>query len=183
MTSEDHHAESSLLDGSIIEVYAQLTTTNARTFKFLLDYGTGLFDCSKILLLHIAWYKHDPECGCRGDCLLRGLLDLGADPNFRGSSSRITPLQIAVILGDLDGVSILLDAGADPNDTGSSEGTVWEDGTPMSRFNHLNGHSALYICRNFECYLEEREDDFEVIEETLLRYSHQWDCGLVGLMI
>ena len=170
-TSEDHDAESYLLDGSIIEVYAQLTTTNARTFKFLLDYGAGLFDCSKVLLLHIAWHKHDPECGCRGDCSLRGLLDLGADPNFRGSSGRITPLQIAVVMGDLDGVSFLLNAGADPNDTGSSEGTVWEAGTPMSRFNHLDGHSALYICRNFKCYLEERQENFEMIEETLLRYG------------
>ena len=170
-TSENHHAESYLLDGSIIEVYAQLKTTNARTFKFLLNYGAGLFDCSKILLLHIAWHKHDSEFGCRGDCSLRRLLDLGADPNVRGSSSRITPLQIAVILGDLDGVSILLDAGADPNVTGSSEGTVWEDGTPMSRFNHLDGYSALYICSNFECYLEERKGNFELIEETLLRHG------------
>ena len=170
-TSEDHHAESYLLDGSIIEVYAQLKTTNARTFKFLLDYGVGLFDCSKILLLHIPWHKHDPECGCRGDCSLRGLLDLGADPNCRGSSSRITPLQTAVILGDLDGVSILLDAGADPNHTGSGQGTVWEDGTPMSRFNHLDAYSALYTCRNFECYLEERKDNIETIEEALLRYG------------
>ena len=98
-------------------------------------------------------------------------MDLGADPNVKGSGSRITPLQIAVILGDLDGIGILLDAGADPNDTGSSEGTVWEDGTPMSRFNHLNGHSPLYICKNFECFLEERQLNFEIIEETLLRHG------------
>lgn len=167
--------ESYLLDGSIIEVYAQLSTTNARIFKLLLDYGAALFDCSKILLLHISCHKHDPEYGCQGDCPLRRLLELGADPNSRGS--RITPLQIAVLSGDVDGVSILLDAGADPNDTGSSEGTAWEDGTLMSRFNHLDGASALYICRKFGCYLEEsdrslwRDPSFEVIKKILLRYG------------
>ena len=161
-------AESYLLDGSIIEVYAQLTTTNALTFKLLLDYGAGLFDCSKILLLHIARHNHDPECGCQTDCPLRRLLELGADPNSRGS--RITPLQIAVMSGDLDGVITLLDAGADPNDTGSSEGTVWEDGTLMSRFNHLDGASALYICRKVVCH-SRRACYLEKIEGILLRYG------------
>ena len=171
----DDRAECYLLDGSIIEVYAQLTKTDALTFKLLLDHGAGLFNCSKILLLHVAFHEHDPEYGCRGECLLRRLLKLGADLNSR--KSRITPLQIAVISGDLDGVSLLLDAGADPNGTGSSEGTVWEDGTPMSHFNHLHGASALHICRNFRYYTKRghlmpgREDHLERIEETLLRYG------------
>ena len=170
-------AESYLLDGSIIEIYAQIEAANARSFKLLLDYGAGLFDCSKILLLHISSHKHDPEYGCQGDCQLRRLLELGADPTSR--SCRITPLQIAVISGDLDGVSILLDAGADPNDTGSSEGTLWEDGTLMSRFNHLDGASALNICRKFGSDLDESQDrlwrdpNFEKIEGILLRYRAQ----------
>ena len=169
------YARSYLLDGSIIEVYAQLTNPDAPPFKLLLDYAAGLFDSSKILLLHIARHNHKLEYGCRGDCPLRRLLKLGADPNSR--NSRITPLQIAVISGDLDGVSILLDAGADPNDTGSSEGTVWEDGMLMSLFNHLHGASALHICRHFKYYIEHihlelwSEDNFEMIEETLLRYG------------
>ena len=175
--TSDYYGKVCLLDGSIIEVYAQLTTKNTPTFKLLLDYGAGLFDCAKILLLHIARHNHDPECECRGYCPLRRLLELGADPNSRGS--RITPLQIAVYSGDLDGVSALLDAGADPNNTGSSEGTVWEDGTFMSRFNHLEGASALHICRNSERYLEKshvrrwREPNFETIEGFLLRYGAQ----------
>ena len=169
----DEYAECYLLDGSIIEVYAQLTKTDALTFKLLLDHGAGLFNCSKILLLHVAFHEHDPEYGCRRECLLRRLLKLGADLNSR--NSRITPLQIAVISGDLDGVSLLLDAGAEPTGTGSSEGTVWEDGTPMSHFNHLHGASALHICRKFGYYIERghlmprREDHLERIEETLLR--------------
>ena len=168
---DGHRANLYLFDGSIIEVYAQLETAGSRTFKFLLDYGAGLFDSSKILLLHIASHDHDPIFRCQEDCSLRGLLDLGADPNFRDSSSRIASLQIAVVLGDLNGVRMLLDAGADPNNTGSSEATVWEKGTLMSRFNCLDGHSALYICRNDECILEERKDNLEMIEETLLRYG------------
>ena len=170
-TSGTNPDEFYLLDGSIIEVYAQLRADDPRTFKLLLDYGAGLFDSSKILLLHIASHYHDGPSDCQEECSLRVLLDLGADPNLRDSSSRITPLQIAVVLGDIDGVRTLLDAGADPNGTGSSEGTVWEDGTPMSRFNYLDGQSALYICRNDECFMGKREAKFEMIEETLLRHG------------
>ena len=168
------HAESYLFDGPLIEVYAQLRTNNSRIFKFLLNYGAGLFDSSKILLLHIASHDHDAEFGCQEDCSLRVLLDLGADPNFRGSSSKIASLQIAVRMGDWDAVRMLLDAGADPNDTGSSEATIWEKGTPMSRFNYLNGQSALYICKNDGYFVKKRAEYFDMMEEiveTLLRYG------------
>ena len=119
----DDIEKSYLFDGSIIEVYAQLTTT---------------------------------------------------DPNSRGS--RITPLQIAIQLGDLAAVRTLLDAGVDPNNTESSEGTIWEDGTLISYFNHLDGASALYICREFGLYLEKGHprlwrEPFKRIEKTLLRYG------------
>ena len=162
-----------ILDDSIIEVYAQVSAGQHLIFPLLLDHGAGLFDCSKVLLLYVGCHEHNFEEA--GGCLLRRLLALGADPNSRGS--RITPLQIAVDSGDLDGVRILLDAGADPNDTGSSGETLWEDGTLISRFNCLDGASALYICRNFECIrldsceVNLREESRRMIEETLLQYG------------
>ena len=164
--------KSYLFDGSIIEIFAQLVISSAFPLMLLLEYGAGLFDCSKVLLLYIGSHLHDFEG--TGYCPLRKLLELGADPNSRGS--RITPLQIAVVLWDLDGVRTLLNAGADPNGIGSSGGIAWEDGTFMSRFNHLEGASALHICRNYEytgLYLESeyREKDLEMIEATLLQYG------------
>ena len=169
----EHMDEKSyLFDGSIIEILAQLAISYATPLMLLLDYGAGLFDCSKVLLLYIGSHVHDLKGA--GHCPLRKLLELGADPNSRGS--RITPLQIAVVSWDLDAVQTLLNAGADPNDIGSSGGTVWEDGTFMSRFNHLDGASALYICRNFE-YIgpqimkKYKEMDLGMIEATLLQYG------------
>ena len=165
-------ARSYSFDGSIIEIFAQLAISDAPPLILLLDYGAGLFDCSKVLLLYIGSHVHHFEGA--GYCPLRRLLELGADPNSRGS--RITPLQIAVVSWDLDGVRTLLDAGADPNDIGSSGGTVWEDGTFMSRFNHLDGASALYIYRSFE-YIgakllkEHRKKNLKMIEATLLHYG------------
>ena len=164
--------KSYLLDGSIIEIFAQLAISSAIRLMLLLDYGAGLFDCSKVLLLYIGSHLHDFEG--TGYCPLRKLLELGADPNSRGS--RITPLQIAVGSWDFNGVRTLLNAGADPNGIGSSGGIAWEDGTFMSRFNHLEGASALHICKNYEYtgpYLESeyREKDLEMIEATLLQYG------------
>ena len=161
-----------LFDGSIIEIFAQLAISTAFPLMLLLDYGAGLFDCSKVLLLYIGSHVHNFEGA--GYCPLRKLLELGADSNCRGS--RITPLQIAVASWDLDGVRTLLNAGADPNDIGSSGGIVWEDGTFMSRFNHLDGASALYICRNFEYIGPQtmkhyKEMDLGMIEATLLQYG------------
>jgi hypothetical protein len=97
-------------------------------------------------------------------------LELGADPNMIGY--QVTPLQIAVVSWDFEGVSTLLNAGADPNDTGNSDGIVWEMGTLMSRFNHLHNASPLYICRNFECTRKRAiEKDLKKIEATLLQYG------------
>ena len=140
--------KSYIFDGSIIEIYAQMAMSSQSTFRLLLDHGAGLFDPSKILLLYIGRRWQDRKVECQRDCILRRLLDIGADPNAKGS--KITPLQIAVVSKDVVGIEILLSAGADPNDTGTSGGTVWEDRTFMSRFNHLDGASALYICRRLD---------------------------------
>jgi hypothetical protein len=168
------HVGHYIFDGSIIEVFAQLAVRTADGFKLLLEYGTGLFDPSKVLLLFIGGHDHNLKYDCEGYCPAERLLELGADPNMIGY--QVTPLQIAVVSWDFEGVSTLLNAGADPNDTGNSDGIVWEMGTLLSRFNHLHNASPLYICRNFECILkgllkDEREKNLKKIEATLLQYG------------
>jgi hypothetical protein len=168
----DGDAEDYIFDGSIIEVFAQFAVRDVEGFKLLLEYGTGLFDPSKVLLLFIGGHDHNPEYRCDGYCPAERLLELGADPNMIGY--QVTPLQIAVVSWDFEGVSTLLNAGADPNDTGNSDGIVWEKDTLLSRFNHLHNASPLYICRNFECKSTrkgKREKDLKNIEATLLQYG------------
>jgi hypothetical protein len=166
--------ENYIFDGSIIEVFAQLSVQWVDIFELLLEYGTGLFDPSRVLLLFIGRHYYDPEDKCYGYCPTERLLELGADPNMMGY--QVTPLQIAVVTWDFESVSTLLKAGADPNGTGNSDGVFWEKGTLMSRFNHLHNASPLYIFRNFECIFEDytkenREGDEEEIEEILLQYG------------
>ena len=163
-----------VFDGSIIEVFAQLAFENCCSFELLLDHGNGLFDCSKVLVLYIG--AHNCKFDCRRGCPLVRLLKLEADPNSRGS--RITPLQIAVATRDVAGVKTLLKAGADVNDTGCAGGTVWEERTMMSSFDHLHGASALYILRDYDCMwsperLEGRRENRNLIEESLLQYGAQ----------
>ena len=161
-----------IFDGSIIEVFARFSSQRVDEFKLLLEYGTGLFDPSKVLLLFIGCHHHEHVCS--GYCLAERLLELGADPNVIGY--QVTPLQIAVVRWDFEGVSTLLEAGADPNDTGDRDGIVWEKGTLMSRFNHLNNASPLHICRKsgglFEGGLRaSREKKRRKIEAILLQYG------------
>jgi len=168
----DDDMEDYIFDGSIIEVVAQFAVDEVDGFKLLLEYGTGLFDPSKVLLLFIGVHYHNLKYDCDGYCPAQRLLGLGADPNMIGY--QVTPLQIAVVSWDFEGVSTLLNAGADPNDTGNSDGIVWEKDTLLSRFNHLHNASPLYICRNFECkstHKREREKNLKMIEATLLQYG------------
>jgi hypothetical protein len=173
----DHDMENYIFDGSIIEVFAQLSFEWADIFELLLEYGTGLFDPSRVLLLFIGRHYLGLEKPYYGyftaERLLERLLELGADPNMIGY--QVTPLQIAVVSWDFESTSTLLKAGADPNDTGYSDGIFWEKDSLMSRFNHLHNASPLYICRNFECIFErfskEREEGLGKIEAILLQYG------------
>jgi len=174
VVSEDD-MEDYTFDGSIIEVFAQFPF-KVDEFKLLLEYGTELFDPSKVLLLFIGCHNHNLKGDCNGYCPAERLLELGADPNMIGY--RVTPLQIAVVSWDFEGVSTLLKAGADPNDTGNNDGIFWGKGTLMSRFNHLRNASPLYICRNFECIFQDgsyakryREEGLRKIEAILLQYG------------
>jgi len=167
----DFDMEDYIFDGSIIEVFAQLPSYWVDVFKLVLEYSTGLFDPSRVLLLFIGSHYHNPTGGCNGYCPVERLLELGADPNMTGY--QVTPLQIAVASWDFESVSTLLKAGADPNGTGDSDGIFWDEGTLMSRFNDLHNASPLYICRNFECIFEGRnkEKDLRKVKAILLQYG------------
>ena len=127
--------------GSLVEVFAQLALRLVNAFKSSIEVRAGLFDPSIALLLYICNHDHSVQEDCKGLCPLQRLLEVGADPNLRGY--QITPLQIATISSDCDGVERLLKAGALPNDTGSPNGVIWEDESIMHHLNHLHGASPL----------------------------------------
>lgn len=180
----DDDQETYTFKGSFVEIFAQLAVRSVDAFKFLLEVGAGLFDPSIALLLYIRGHNHSVQFDCKGFCPLQRLLEVGADPNLRGY--RITPLQIATVSSDYDGVERLLKAGALPNDTGSPDGIIWEEDSIMHHMNQLHGTSPLRICRDFArirspIAVEEREDDRKKIEELLLHYGAEefsTTCGL-----
>ena len=181
ITPEDLFDDVYGFDGSIVEVFAQSAFEASHIFRLLLEHGTGLFDPSVILLLFIGCHQCHPNHNCSSDCMVKRLLELGADPNMNGCWA--TPLQIAVHCRDFIAISILLEAGADPNPIPKSDVNAWEPLTLMSRFNLLHGASPLYIHRHFDPYenkdmrfwrdraLDLRQDDLEQIEAILLQYG------------
>ncbi|KAL9611836.1 MAG: hypothetical protein Q9167_003529 [Letrouitia subvulpina] len=160
-------------NGSLIEVFAQSTSRlwPGKALEFLMEVGAGVFDPSVAFLLYIGGHIHSY---CEDFCPLQRLLELGADPNLRGY--QITPLQIATVSSDLNGVERLLKAGALPNDTGSPDGVIWGEDSLMHRLNHLHGASPLRICRDFARifmykFYEVEPDVRKKIEELLLDYG------------
>lgn len=127
--------------GSIIELFAQLSGTLRKQFRFLLKIGGTCVDPSMVLFSYLGSFIY--SCNCPKDVLLQ-ILPLVADVN----SSRfiVSPLQIATQTCNLDAVLALLAAGADPNYKGNSDGMRWEDGTLLSQFNGLVGLCPLDIC-------------------------------------
>lgn len=168
-----------IIHGSIIEIFAQIDSFNNSIFELLLEYGSGLFDLSKVLLLHIGQHFH--ELSCEESCLVERLLELGANPNSR--RHQVTTLQIAVVCLESEATNMLLKAGADPNDTGNTDGIFWGEGEPMSRFKCLRHVSPLKICRDdkfrkkIPIYLPFHGSDIAneerkiKIEELLIRYG------------
>ena len=162
-----------IFDGSVIEVFAQLRFAEEE-LELLLEYGMGLFDPSKILILIIGCRVVRREQSSEKVCLVQRLLGLGADPDMRGY--RVSPLQIAVRRWDFVAVSKLLEGGADPNNTGNSNGVIWRERKIMTRFDCLHNASPLYICRHYkDIAIDFRKEDKEVnqpkIEAILLQYQ------------
>ena len=135
-------------DGTIIEIIAQKPRENKIALKPLLEYGVGLYDPSRVLLFLIGNHNHVDYCRINDYCPVERLLELGADPNMTGY--QITPLQIAVAILHLDGVSKLLNAGADPNSISDMGGIRFEEGTVMARFNCLYRVSPFEITFKFQ---------------------------------
>ena len=145
----DYHEKLDVFDHSIIEVFALVADYKASKLNFLLDYGTGYFDPTTVLLFYIA--RHGRRYGhSHGGqrCPLERLLELGGDPNPNGSW--VTPLQIAVVSYDSIATKMLLEAGADVNGIGDIRAVRWEEDSVMSQFNHLHAASPLYIYREFD---------------------------------
>jgi len=136
--------------GSIPEMIAQLAFELRNAFTFILclisEHGVTHFDLSTLLLFYISSHQHG---NCIKSCSLETLLCLGASANGP-EGAFVTPLQVAVECWDLHGVEKLLNAGADPNALGSN-GTGWDPGSFMERFNCLHGVSSLHIITHFEC--------------------------------
>ena len=106
--------------GSIMEISVLLSS---RAFNLLLDYGTGHFDPSEIILLLIVSLCY--YVGHQGFLSLKRLLELG--PDLDKNKYMFTALQMAVGSREVDGVRSLLEAGADPNNAGNKDG-IWWDG-------------------------------------------------------
>ena len=152
--------------GSIPEIVAQWESRQPDTFTFILDliseHGVTHFDPSTLLLLYIGCHQHQI---CKESCSLERLLRLGASANGP-EGAFVTPLQIAVVCWDLQGVEILLNAGAEPNALGKN-GSRWAPGSLMERFNHLHGVSSLHIIKHFQCnYRGQLKDDLGLDETT-----------------
>lgn len=143
----DPPAKQYVLDGTILEIFAQISAVFKHEFNLLLDHGAKLFDPSVILLSFVAapiqgiWHRREDMSEWQD--LTKKLLNLGADPNL--PAFRATPLQIALYSADVAVVRYLLEAGADANATGNENGLCFREGTVMDRFNKYHDISALSI--------------------------------------
>ena len=170
--------ESSLHDysfnGRLIEILAALPTVDNLTVELLLNYDTKISNPSSLLFAYLGRHIYDNADSCKEKCLVEHLLEGGADPN--NLDYRVTPLQVATVSWDLEGVEALLRAGADPNCTGNCNGVVGEKYAFIHRFDYLSGASPLHICRHFESILEpyvedDRRGEREELEGMLLEYG------------
>ncbi|KAK0722057.1 hypothetical protein B0T26DRAFT_701172 [Lasiosphaeria miniovina] len=73
-----------------------------------------------LLFAATAQHRYDKETEKGKTCAIALLVELGA--NVNSASCRMTPLQLAALLWDYDGVKVLLEKRADANMTGSAQG-------------------------------------------------------------
>jgi hypothetical protein len=139
---DDDYFDEHRFVGSIPDMVAHCGIYQPHAFSFILDliseHGAVHFDLSTLLLSCIGSHKHG--C-CENSCSLERLLHLGA--SAKGPEGAfVTPLQIAVVLWDFEGVEMLLSAGADPNALGEI-GSAWAPDSFMVQFNICHGRSSL----------------------------------------
>ena len=167
-----------VLDGTILEILAQISTEFQHEFNLLLDHGAGLFDPSVLLLYFVAapiqrLYYRRREDIAEWQELTKKLLSLGADPNM--SAFRATPLQIALYSADVVVVRYLLEAGADAHASGNQNGLWWREGTVMERFNQYHDVSALSIVMENEAekftYPTDPSNAQQKLQKLLLQYG------------
>src|SRR5690606_20600598 len=92
----------------------------------MLEFATGHFDPSTILLFVVANHQHDDEGPrCWGCLAMTQLLRLGAKATAPGYA--VGAVQIAAATMDLKALRLLLEDGLDPNDVGDPCGDI---GTP-----------------------------------------------------
>ncbi|KAH6699767.1 hypothetical protein BKA61DRAFT_496302 [Leptodontidium sp. MPI-SDFR-AT-0119] len=129
-------------NGPLMEVMSQFVDYHLESFRSLLINYTRFYNPSTTLLyfigLHIPAFGEQSACNeDTSDCLVRKLLEAGAQPNLLGY--RLTPLQIAVAVRDLEGVRLLLQFKADPNYVGDPNGVVWSTNSLLASFNKFCG--------------------------------------------
>ena len=151
--------------GTIVEISAQIAAFRREQFDLLLEYSTGFYDPSAVLMSFIASHMCRSNRSSKNICALKKLLEAGADAS--GINYYVSPLQIAVVSWDFEGVSMLLKAGADPNGTGSANGIAWKENTLLHQFNFLHGLTPLQISRQVDyiAFQYKRYLDKEVTEE------------------
>ncbi len=147
-------AETLRFRGSILEFYAHsppITRTHpGQGLHRLLEFATGHFDPSTVMLLSIANHDHSyssPGAQCWGCLVLTQLLRLGAQSAVPGFA--VESLQIAVARRDRKTTCLLLEAGADVNGIGDLNGEIGtpERGPMLRWFRRIRGRSPLNIAK------------------------------------
>lgn len=153
-------------DGPMIEFFVQHNRDNRPYLRFFLDCGACLPNPNALLQTYVGFHKHSMVNECEGTCLLRRIIELGADPDCNAYTT--TPLQIAVAQRDYNGADTLLGAGADPNQIGNPNGVRW-CGT-YRNYDDLEGLSPLFICQN-EMGEFGSESEWQMLEALLVKYG------------
>lgn len=182
----DNDCRSYTFDAPMINVFAQMAVSFSvqEGFKFLLEKvwkDADYAEYTALLVSSIALHGHVyTEHVCDDFCPVQLLLERGADPDGRGH--RVTPLQMAVVAWDYQGVKTLLNAGANPNGVGDASGIALETGDILGRFDIVEDLCPLQICLTVDCIFENLKDgnqgDRKNIEKLLHEYGADWTDSL-----